>query len=238
MNLNFIKTILDSLHLSKWNISDHSLEIPLETSRWIIPLAEKQQLIFVENVIKALCFLDGIVTAEIQERLNAQKNAEIDSNISVDDLALRIDNSFLRIATGMNRIVLLIGEYAVKIPNPRYGQEFFLRGMYNNVHERRTWLRSRKNEHLMPVFFMFPLGLFTICRRYRKIATKPLSRKQLEEVNLVFFDNNGNNAAIDDRDRIVALDYGDASWIADNVHLIVGVDDHQQESIGVIEYYE
>lgn len=238
MNLNSIKTILDTLHPTKWNISSHSLEIPLETKHWFIPLTEKQQFIFAKNVIKALCFLDEVVAAEIQERQRAQEIAEMDSRISIDDLALRYDNSFLRIAQGMNRIVLLIGGYAVKIPNPRYGQEFFLRGMYNNVHERRTWLSSSKNEHLMPVFFMFPLGLFTICRRYRKTATKSLSRKQLKELQLIFFDNNGDNAAVDDRDRIVALDYGDASWIAENTQLIVSVDEHQRESIGVIEYYE
>lgn len=123
------------------------------------------------------------------------------------------DNSFFRITHGVNRIVVLIGELAIKFPNPIYGMEYFVSGMYANIRERKFW-KNHPNHKMAKSYFVFILGLFLICKRYRTLATKKLSKAQLKQFPFIELDNNGNNFAVQNND-IVVLDYGGAGtmWI-------------------------
>lgn len=119
----------------------------------------------------------------------------------------------MSIKSGVSRIVLLIGRYAIKIPRCNRGDDFFVLGMQGNILERERWRASKRdypNGHpaLAPIYFCFPFGLLLIMKRYRMMLDRPLTREEIAALPFINVDNNGNNAALDEQGRIVIIDYG------------------------------
>lgn len=70
---------------------------------------------------------------------------------------------------GVTRRVILVGEYAIKIPT--FTSWFmFLQGLGANLTERRLW-RAWKHEMLCPVLFSDPIGLFVVMPRADEVLT-------------------------------------------------------------------
>ena len=65
---------------------------------------------------------------------------------------------------GVTRRVLLIGNYAVKVPRWRYGWRMFLTGLISNMAETRFKSLS-DHFHLCPVLFSIPGGWLNIMPR-------------------------------------------------------------------------
>ena len=111
----------------------------------------------------------------------------------------------MHIKYGMDRTVLLIGKYAIEVPNMTNDQTF-VRGMLSNVLEHNRWNRS-KHPALMPVVFKFPFGLFLIMKRAIIILDRYLTEDEVDTLPVYAFDNNGKNAGIHN-DKLVIFDYG------------------------------
>lgn len=107
---------------------------------------------------------------------------------------------------GVNRTVIFIGSYAIKFPSFRNGIKYFVYGMLANMLEYEKWNLS-KSPYLMPVYYRFPFGLFTVNKRYYNVLDRLLTKEELDKLPLINFDNNGNNAAIDNG-QIIIIDYG------------------------------
>lgn len=105
----------------------------------------------------------------------------------------------------MDRTVLLIGRYAIKVPNMTNDQTF-VRGMLSNVLEHNRWNRS-KHPALMPVVFKLPFGLLLIMKRADIILERKLTVCEVDTLPIYAFDNNGKNAGIHNN-RLVIFDYG------------------------------
>jgi hypothetical protein len=65
---------------------------------------------------------------------------------------------------GCTRIVLLVGEYAIKLPNALHGWPLFLQGLLANINERKTWTASH-SELLCPVLWSSWGGWLLVMRR-------------------------------------------------------------------------
>lgn len=66
-------------------------------------------------------------------------------------------------SSGATRLVFLVGRYAVKLPQLRYGWRNFLHGLLANLQEREF---SRAGwPELCPVVFALPLGLLVVMPR-------------------------------------------------------------------------
>lgn len=116
-----------------------------------------------------------------------------------------IERTIMQIKKGMNRVVLLIGRYAIKFP--RYiDHQSFVRGILSNILESVRWKRSH-HPALMPVLFTFPFGLLSIQERCDYILPRKLTQEEIDILPFVTVDNNGNNAGIH-KGRIVVFDYG------------------------------
>lgn len=76
------------------------------------------------------------------------------------------------IRSGITRIAWLIGPYAIKVPNVRYGWGNFLRGLLSNMQEARFSPMS-DTFHLAPVLFSLRGGWLNVQRR-----CAPLSDEQ------------------------------------------------------------
>ncbi len=72
---------------------------------------------------------------------------------------------------GATRIVLVIGEYAIKVPNFRYCWHHFLQGLVANINETQTWrdnsgaYATGKEELLCPVLWASWGGWLLVMRR-------------------------------------------------------------------------
>lgn len=117
------------------------------------------------------------------------------------------------VRTGANRTVLLIGAWAIKVPSFRNGVTYFVTGMLANLLERDRW-RLSHHPNLAPVYLSLPFGLLNVCKRYRHIPARLLTKVELAQLPLIGFDNNGHNAAWEGG-RIVAIDYGNADTYLD-----------------------
>jgi hypothetical protein len=121
---------------------------------------------------------------------------------------------FITTASGYTRIVVLIGKYAIKFPNPKDGQRSFVLGLWCNYNEYFQW----KNSHhpkLGKVLFCFPLGLFQVMLRYNQLSNDQLAQNTInvykdytDDLPLVFPDCKSDNFGIDNNGKMVLLDYG------------------------------
>lgn len=116
---------------------------------------------------------------------------------------------------GVSRVVLLVGRFAIKVPNPRWGMKYFVMGMLGNMLERERWVLS-KHPALVPVLACAPLGLLAIQRRCSEIAPRLLTKDEITNLPFIGYDNNGHNAGLLDG-RLVLFDYGNA-----DMYLIAG----------------
>lgn len=83
------------------------------------------------------------------------------------------------LTNGATRIVLLIGRFAIKLPNcQKY--RLFLHGLLSNLQERQ--FSACQWEELCPVLLSDPLGLFLVMRRAR-----PLTDQEWETVSTQWF---------------------------------------------------
>lgn len=117
------------------------------------------------------------------------------------------------IKKGIGRTVVLIGSFAIKFPSFRNGVLHFVYGMLANLLEGERWGLS-KSKYLAPVYITGPFGLFSINKRYKSLLARRLTSKELERLPFINFDNNGNNAAMDNG-QIVLIDYGNPGMYLD-----------------------
>lgn len=87
----------------------------------------------------------------------------------------------MKVKRGSTRIVILVGKYAVKIPNI-VEWKLFLNGLLGNMRERAYW-RFQTFPKLCPIVFSIPGGFINIMKR----AT-PLSIEEFNDLNWVLFD--------------------------------------------------
>lgn len=124
----------------------------------------------------------------------------------------------MRIRRGLSRMVLLIGAYAIKFPNPCNGDGMFVHGMLGNVLERSRWNQSRHHPALAQVIYCCPLGLFSIMRRYDDSDTSPLTPAEFATLPFINIDTNRENFARTPH-GIVVLDYGNTDmYYRENWH--------------------
>ncbi len=84
---------------------------------------------------------------------------------------------------GCTRIVILIGNYAIKIANwTRW--ELFLHGLLANMNEQRfrCLYKNESEKAMAPVLFVIPGGLLSIQRRVRPVRHRGLFWLSLEEI--------------------------------------------------------
>lgn len=118
-----------------------------------------------------------------------------------------------QIKYGVSRIVFLIGNIAIKIPNPFYGDRYFVMGMSGNIHECEIYklaLKVRKgiaDPYLAKVYFRLPFGLAVIMKRYNNVLSRPLTQSEIKDIPLTEVDPKIENFALENN-QIVVLDYG------------------------------
>lgn len=117
----------------------------------------------------------------------------------------------MKIATGYNRVVLLIGGLAIKFPNPS-SQRQFIHGMTCNLKEFETHREAKDDPRLMKIYSIGFLGLWLVCKRY-EVIQRALSREEIEAIPVTELDEKIGNFGCDESGRIVVLDYGySESW--------------------------
>jgi hypothetical protein len=86
---------------------------------------------------------------------------------------IEIDNrsseAYVSVLHGATRTVILVGRWAVKLPNLRYGWRPFLRGLIANGIEREWW-RDTRDPRLCPVLFGVPGGWLLVMPRCEPIG--------------------------------------------------------------------
>jgi len=121
------------------------------------------------------------------------------------------------ILRGCTRIVILLGRFAIKIPQIRYGTEFFVNGQFHILRERRFWktFPPKGREYLCPCYFCLPFGLFSVMRRAEHIPDDDPNGGDYHNL-LVSHGYGGMDSKNDNLGRIdgnlVILDYGDLSF--------------------------
>jgi hypothetical protein len=115
----------------------------------------------------------------------------------------------IQIRSGLSRVVLLCGDYAIKFPNIFNGDGLYVTGMLGNVLERSRWKHSKNHPALVPVLFCFPFGLFLVQPRCYALMGRELTQEEVQQLPFVNIDNKGENFGIR-QGRIVVIDYGNA----------------------------
>lgn len=80
------------------------------------------------------------------------------------------------VLTGVTRIVILIGPYAIKIPRLNYGWRMLLWGLIGNISEKT--FSDTKWKELCPVLLSFPGGFLNVMRRAEPVPYK-LTKKAM-----------------------------------------------------------
>lgn len=122
--------------------------------------------------------------------------------------------NWLMIKKGTNRFVLLIGQYAIKIPMITYGHLLFLHGCYANYQERHYCKMMKGVEGdkfyrlVAPSVFCSLFGLVQIQKRCEELSF------EMTEEHLALFDSvRGGECKSQNfgfyEGRLVCLDYGD-----------------------------
>lgn len=79
----------------------------------------------------------------------------------------------MQIKYGCYRIVLLIGPWAIKVPNFRDGWSYFLKGLMANHQEKVYSTLGNWAPHLCPVIFGLRCGLILVMPRCQPIPLEP-----------------------------------------------------------------
>lgn len=87
----------------------------------------------------------------------------------------------MSVAHGCTRMVLLIGPWAVKLPQVRYGWRNFLFGLLANMQERRFW-RDTRDERLCPVVASLPGGWLVVMRRALELPEGARTKAELSQL--------------------------------------------------------
>lgn len=116
----------------------------------------------------------------------------------------------MKIASGYNRFVLLVGNLAIKFPNPR-SQRQFIHGMTCNLKEFEMHQEAKGDPRLMTIYSIGWIGLWLVCKRY-DLLQRRLTEDELEQIPVTQIDGKIGNFG-SDNGRIVILDYGySGSW--------------------------
>jgi hypothetical protein len=110
------------------------------------------------------------------------------------------------IRRGVNRTVLLIGPWAIKVPSFRNGSRYFVYGMLGNLLERDHW-RMSHHPRLAPVLACGPLGLLLVMERLPFVLDRALTPDELRQFPFLNLDNNGDNVGIGPH-GLTLFDYG------------------------------
>jgi hypothetical protein len=120
--------------------------------------------------------------------------------------------SLMRTEIGCTRIVFLIGNYAVKIPNFRYEWKHFLCGLLSNLNERA--FAKMEWPQFCPVVFSFPGGWLLVMRRARQ-----MTREEFDSFDPQAFCEQSDYVVPAEHKpesfgwlngRVVAIDYGES----------------------------
>lgn len=122
----------------------------------------------------------------------------------------------VRIERGVSRIVILVGNWAIKLPYVREGQRYFVQGMLGNVVENHHW-RTHRHPSLAPVYFCAPLGLLLVMKRFGTVLDRLLTDDEIGTIPFYGIDNNGSNIALENG-KFVVIDYGNEGIYFDYVY--------------------
>ncbi len=118
---------------------------------------------------------------------------------------------------GTTRIVLLIGNYAIKFPK-FWNYKLFLKGLLANIDENFWWKYSDK-EKLCDVYFCSPFGLFIIMKRGVELSELEYNKERFEQdFKHLPLDNKIENFGIIKREctrRVVLIDYANSEYMCD-----------------------
>lgn len=136
----------------------------------------------------------------------------------------------LQVRRGASRLVILVGDFAIKIPLVTKGGAAFLLGCLGNLNERRIWIDSRGDCRLARTLIAFPLGVLAVAERHDRIVGRRLTRDEMLSLPLADFsgesgvDDNGHNVA-HGGDGLVVIDYGSPGlmYVADGPTLVRGM---------------
>lgn len=114
-------------------------------------------------------------------------------------------------AHGCSRQVLLIGRFAIKLPQTGYRWRNFVNGLLHNMNERDRW-RWTRDRRLCPVLWGDPFGFVLIMRRAETLRdgerTKAELAAQFRDELIRVEPKPCSFGWLDG--RLVAVDYGDA----------------------------
>lgn len=77
----------------------------------------------------------------------------------------------MKVSSGVTRLVFIFKNFVIKVPNPRYGWRYVLRGLLGNDRENKTWKYNsgqyeRGLSHLLcPVIWCSWAGLLLLMKR-------------------------------------------------------------------------
>lgn len=120
-----------------------------------------------------------------------------------------------KINLGYTRVVFLYKNYAIKIPNYRYGWATFLQGLLANINESTTWksntgvLEQGRSHLLCPVLWCSWGGWILVMRKVDIVITDEMGKHIDFSRHYVEFpgDDKPDNYGILNG-RLVKLDYG------------------------------
>lgn len=117
----------------------------------------------------------------------------------------------IKFGYGCTRFVILVGSWAIKVPQFHYQWRHFLLGLLANMQERHWWSTFPKPE-LCPVVWSMPGGWLLIMKR-----AEPMTREQFDDIDLHKWVDKGDwvvpaEPKMDSfgwyDGRLVAIDYG------------------------------
>lgn len=107
---------------------------------------------------------------------------------------------------GVTRIVLLIGGWAIKIPNFTCQMNHFLLGCYSNWRERQYWKAFKgTNIQIAPSYWCSWFGLIQIQKRLLPLE-RDLTKEEVEYFKDITTDIKMQNFGLYEK-RIVCVDY-------------------------------
>jgi hypothetical protein len=122
------------------------------------------------------------------------------------------------VAHGLTRTVLLVGNYAIKLPTLQ-SAELFLCGCLGNILEYRRWHESNNDPRLAKVYYCAPLGLFAVQRRYFHFLHRALTEQERATLPFRNIDNGSGTNCAWHNGHIVVCDYGnqDQSYLKEYI---------------------
>ena len=116
----------------------------------------------------------------------------------------------MQIRQGYNRIVLLIGGFALKFPNIFKGERAFAHGLCCNIKEYELGKEARFDTRVADVYFRLPFGFMLAMKRY-EVIDRPLTEDEFKRVPISNPDRKIGNYATNHKGDVVIIDYGHSS---------------------------